>query len=57
MGPIDALIYNAGNGVWKKYDEITVDQVSVRPVFPCVLIASLMTEDSALNALILTPTL
>jgi len=27
MGPIDALIYNAGNGVWKKYDEITVDQV------------------------------
>jgi short-subunit dehydrogenase len=29
MGPIDALIYNAGNGVWKKYDEITVDQVFV----------------------------
>jgi len=27
MGPIDALIYNAGNGVWKKYDEITVDQM------------------------------
>jgi short-subunit dehydrogenase len=29
MRPIAALIYNAGNGVWKTYDEITVDQVSV----------------------------
>ena len=39
MGPIDALIYNAGNGVWKKYDEITVDQVfksCAPPVRPCV---------------------
>jgi len=31
LGPIDALIYNAGNGVWKKYDEVTVDQVSACP--------------------------
>jgi len=28
LGPITALIYNAGNGVWKPYDAITVDQVS-----------------------------
>merc|ERR1712088_659873 len=23
LGPIDTLIYNAGNGVWKNYDKIT----------------------------------
>jgi NAD(P)-dependent dehydrogenase (short-subunit alcohol dehydrogenase family) len=44
MGPIDALIYNAGKGVWKKYDEITVDQLSVPRLcaraFRCELIAS-----------------
>lgn len=27
LGTVDALLYNAGNGVWKKYDEITVDQL------------------------------
>ena len=26
LGPIDTLIYNAGNGVWKKYDELTEQQ-------------------------------
>ncbi|KAH8093426.1 3-oxo-behenoyl-CoA reductase [Aureococcus anophagefferens] len=27
LGPIDDVIYNAGNGVWKKFDEISVDQL------------------------------
>ena len=25
LGPVDTLLYNAGNGVWKKFDEITVE--------------------------------
>jgi len=29
VGPIDDLIYNAGNGVWKKFDEITVEQLDL----------------------------
>ena len=24
LGPVDTLLYNAGNGVWKRFDEITV---------------------------------
>ena len=27
LGPIDHLLYNAGNGVWKKYDEISVQDL------------------------------
>ena len=34
LGPINALIYNAGNGVWKPYDAITVEQVSPSPTDP-----------------------
>ena len=26
LGPIDCLIYNAGNGVWKPWDQIQLDQ-------------------------------
>eukprot|EP00629_Pelagomonadales_sp_RCC1024_P008883 CAMPEP_0119273764 /NCGR_PEP_ID=MMETSP1329-20130426/10943_1 /TAXON_ID=114041 /ORGANISM="Genus nov. species nov., Strain RCC1024" /LENGTH=226 /DNA_ID=CAMNT_0007274005 /DNA_START=155 /DNA_END=832 /DNA_ORIENTATION=+ len=29
LGPIDHLIYNAGNGVWKTFDEISVEQLDV----------------------------
>lgn len=29
LGPVDALLYNAGNGVWKQYDQITVDQLDM----------------------------
>ena len=29
LGPVDTLLYNAGNGVWKKFDEITVDQLDM----------------------------
>ena len=25
LGPVDTLLYNAGNGVWKKFNEITVE--------------------------------
>jgi short-subunit dehydrogenase len=28
LGPIDHLLYNAGNGMWKNYDEITVEQMN-----------------------------
>ena len=27
LGPVDHLLYNAGNGVWKKYDDITVEML------------------------------
>jgi NADP-dependent 3-hydroxy acid dehydrogenase YdfG len=27
LGEIDALLYNCGNGMWKQYDEITVEQL------------------------------
>lgn len=27
LGAIEALVYNAGSGVWKTYDELTVDQL------------------------------
>ena len=27
LGPVDVLLYNAGNGVWKKYDDITVEMM------------------------------
>eukprot|EP00040_Diaphanoeca_grandis_P039486 m.259205 g.259205 ORF g.259205 m.259205 type:complete len:252 (-) comp37692_c0_seq1:180-935(-) len=27
LGPIDHLLYNAGSGTWKPYDQITVEQV------------------------------
>ena len=26
-GPIQTLVYNAGNGVWKKYNELTVKEL------------------------------
>ena len=29
LGPVDTLLYNAGNGVWKKFDEITVEQLDM----------------------------
>jgi len=29
LGPIDTLIYNAGVGTWKPYDQITVDQLDM----------------------------
>ena len=39
LGPIHTLIYNAGNGVWKPYDAITVDQVSNNFLKFCVLVS------------------
>jgi NADP-dependent 3-hydroxy acid dehydrogenase YdfG len=27
LGPVDHLLYNAGNGVWKKYDDINVEML------------------------------
>ena len=29
LGPVDTLLYNAGNGVWKRFDEITVEQLDM----------------------------
>ena len=29
MGPVDHLIFNAGSGVWKKYDEVGVEQLEM----------------------------
>ena len=29
LGPVAALLYNAGNGVWKPYDQITVEMLDM----------------------------
>jgi len=29
LGPVDTLLYNAGNGVWKTFDQITVEQLDM----------------------------
>ena len=29
LGPVDTLLYNAGNGVWKRFDEKTVEQLDM----------------------------
>lgn len=29
LGPIEALVYNAGNGVWKTFDQVTIEQMDL----------------------------